>query len=350
MNGINDINIALEIIPPQGPSEALSRVAYLSRDIYAWAAQEQTINGLIPIRLRLDEARLPFYVLINNIKGPNPFQNNTLIIDSVPTFNAFPQTLPPGRVMFLMPEKPVIYVKSSYTHIQVMVVQTRPNPPPTLMSLVADLGFSSAISSVIPIPKSLSSSASFIGDLAPLYIPIPSIYFQFDVNFGSVDGNTDMVDIWFTSGASGTWIDGVWPDFYYNLLYSNYGTFNPGVTLARDTWYTIGIIWRWGPTRSIELFFNGTSLGTAYVPNYGHIGSFNFGARFGYVDTYRHLDNLTVGTTGLGSSDIFSADFTTSIVPPFGSSVGSVSVDGGAMLAQGAPGFNAYAIEDISFP
>jgi hypothetical protein len=60
------------------------------------------------------------------------------------------------------------------------------------------------------------------------------------------------------------------------------------------------------------------------------------------------IDDLLVGTTGYGSSDLFSYDFSAAIVPPFDSQTGTgLSIAGGALVVNNA-GTDAYAVKNLS--
>lgn len=62
------------------------------------------------------------------------------------------------------------------------------------------------------------------------------------------------------------------------------------------------------------------------------------------------IDDVLVGTSGYGSSDVFSADFSASIVPPFDSEVNGagLSISGGQLHVDTASA-DAYAVKDLSF-
>lgn len=103
---------------------------------------------------------------------------------------------------------------------------------------------------------------------------------------------------------------------------------------------------------NVTFRIDGTEYDTSDITadNVTELTVINVGARYG-IDVNKHeIDDVRVGTTGYGSSDVFSADFTGgTVVPPFDSTVngGDLDASGGTLAIDNA-GADAYAVKDVS--
>lgn len=123
----------------------------------------------------------------------------------------------------------------------------------------------------------------------------------------------------------------------------------PGV-FTLNTWFTIdlrivismGVITATPRINGVQ--YADFSGGTISIKNifFGAIAS-------GSVNNHS-LDNLLLGSTDWETSDFFSANFTSSIVPPFDSITGSgLSISGGTLLVSNA-GTDAWATKAFIYP
>jgi hypothetical protein len=346
MEGINNVNIAVEPIPPQGPSTVLGQVSYLGRNIESMIGVEQVTNRFVATRLDLGEVRIPFYVLVHNTYTTN----DTVLIDKDPSFPS-PQVVPPGRMILVSPEGGVLYALGA-AYLWIMTVQTRPSPPPIVRAPdTASLGFSGHLHGVIPFPHPLPPAAlTFAGNLSSTYNPAPpGYYIQFDVNWhdaGSINNGADMLHIGETDLLNGNYV-GVYPASGQFLFWSDAYPYNSSYagTSALNTWITLGMF------LSIDGLGNVTLAPRVAGVNYPSfpagvftIQNLFFGAIYSGANNNFELDNLTIGTAGWGTSDIFAANFNAfTIVPPFDSIVGTgLDASGGTLLVSNA-GTDTYA-------
>lgn len=96
----------------------------------------------------------------------------------------------------------------------------------------------------------------------------------------------------------------------------------------------------------IEAKIDGTLYGpytvTGFIPQILRLGAMS---SFGPND--HDIDDVKVGTSGFGSTELFTADFASAIVPPFDSTTGSgITATGGVMNINNGGG-NAYAQVDF---
>jgi len=201
--------------------------------------------------------------------------------------------------------------------------------------------------------------------------PTGGIYFTWRVKFdadevtdGSSAGSADMLDVHQDAGADDTnailftfleWPSGTPPNVIIFGTWSTNQTHS--LTVVADTYYVFGAKIRLlnGGADGYEVtpYVDGVEQApfTDPTPRTG-IGSFDFGGRYAPAsdNVKRSYDYLKVGTTGWGSSDLFDANFSSAIVPPFDSEVsgGNLSIVTGNMLVDvPGGGTDAYAIKDL---
>lgn len=180
---------------------------------------------------------------------------------------------------------------------------------------------------------------------------VEGLYVQFKVNVHDIGDPGDFIHLGssptnfvaaYHSNGSSTF------SFYEN----NGGNFSDSSdTFPIDSWYTLDMrISFSGGDATITPRVNGVEL-SPFTSSGLVITEVDFGSLLGNLIVNDHeLDDLRIGTTGWGSSDLFSADFSTTISPPFDSQTGTgISIVGGRLVISNA-GTDAYAIKALSYP
>lgn len=180
---------------------------------------------------------------------------------------------------------------------------------------------------------------------------VSTLFVSFRVNIHDNQDNYDLIHIGDGSSnyvavfqdSSGSW------GFYDDL--SGNETDDPSFIL--NTWFTLGIKIEFsGSDAAITPRINGVDL-AGFVSTGLVINSIQFGgvstSFLTHVNNHQ-LDDLNIGTTDWGSSDLFDADFSSTIVPPFDSVTGTgMSISSGTLLVNNV-GTNTYATKSFIFP
>lgn len=144
---------------------------------------------------------------------------------------------------------------------------------------------------------------------------------------------------------------------YFTLSGSHIINAAPG-SFALNTWYTIDIKLDFSASPASATFRIDSSVIGSFLLDKGGLTIDYFG--LGNVDATgfkrdENYDNLKLGTTSYGSSDLFDADFSSAIVPPFDSVVdpsGALSISAGTLKNFHAAGSSvkSYANKSFVFP
>lgn len=130
-----------------------------------------------------------------------------------------------------------------------------------------------------------------------------------------------------TSGSGGNIIDTIWvfsgdPDAPQLITWNSInGTFGP--VLVALSWYTVGLhVTITGGVIETELYLNGVNIGpvdNGGATALGQIDGITIGGwELGGAGDEMWVANITLGTSGFGSTDIFAAEFESGVfVPPF---------------------------------
>ena len=271
---------------------------------------DQTITTT-PTTLDLGALSPPFTGLF--IK--NTDADNTLTIDSDSAFTSNPQVIPAGKAIYLNPntDDPIYAKSSGPIQIQTIVGVHDVGTPGTRTELYARF--------LVNVHNEIDG-----GDFLHLG-----------------DGGGNIVAV-FRNNDSG--IDRFW--FYYQ----NGGTLENLLTAPNsfllDTWYTVDMRIIWGASIICYARVDGIDVGSFNCTGLD-ITTLQVGGLYVAGTMNHQLDSFTLGTTGYGSSDLFSADFSSTIIPPFASTTGSgLSISSGTLLVTGTT--DTYATKAITFP
>jgi hypothetical protein len=196
------------------------------------------------------------------------------------------------------------------------------------------------------------------------------LYVSFRVN--AHDGEQGNEVITFSSAGGGINYIGVARDVDNQFALFHDQSFVPGSNSQSpdgswllDTWYTVQMKLDFSSpdTTVVTPRFDGSELATFATTGAGILmEEFRFGAidRFFGLTNNHDADDLKLGTTGWGSSNLFSADFSSTIVPPFDEidlggapTPDSLSIVAGALHCSDADspeGVAGYALKSLTFP
>lgn len=317
----------LEIMASNGNAWTLGEVSF-SRQVAGNAIAVNYTFDTAPSAIDIEATGNPEIILIVNMDSVND-----LIVDVSPSMDVFAQRIRPGRGVYLTTTNTSIYIASSES--------------------AADAYILSSTAIQIRAIRELST-LSFITEFSAL-LPPKDLYIQFDVNWhdaATVGFGSDVFDIGLNDDSN--WI-GV---FSYDqgsgsfwAFYSWTGGSNGATTpVILDTWYTMGIKIEYTGSYTVTPRVDGVDY-ASFNPGTVSLEKIHFGAWWSGASNNHELDNLTIGTSGWGSSDIFSANFDDfSIAPPFDSITGTGLDASSGTLTVVNGGGDAYAIKAVSWP
>ena len=258
---------------------------------------------------------------LTDFTAPSPclFVKNTdethwVEVDSVNTFTAFPQKIPPTMGVLLSPNTTTIYARAIGAPVDVLL---SPAVPPRLLKRRFD--------------AHLPLSGDLPGFPEPLP-PITTLYVRFFVMFDQPEWVTSaqqatVIDFFQNAGADTGLLFSVWPDF---ATPSHWVLGVPGSPGGIE----IGYVTYWSQFQiDLKIEVGGGNItvtqtfeNTTYDPltvSGTQLGSFSFGARYDGTVASRYLDTLQMGTGFAGDTNIFAANFNSmTIIPPFESITG----------------------------
>jgi hypothetical protein len=210
--------------------------------------------------------------------------------------------------------------------------------------------------------QELDATISFVGDFNSVFVPGTVIYITFQAMFSSDEvaqggEGANLIDIYDAPSNPSFfahYMAGIAPRYAINAWDFNSldGGTNVPQTFVAATWYDIGL--KIGIEPGVGVVITPRIAGVEYATftsSKTNIQSFDFGGFSPPLITHRNLDNLLIGTTGYGSSDIFSADFTSTIVPPFDATSGAnISISSGTLLINDSTGTANFARKNITWP
>lgn len=306
---IDNLNIAITATSALG-SVTIGNVAYLSKQLSAFDGLTLALNQS-PRSITLGPPD-PKIVYIQNLKS----NSGDLVIDSVSDFSAFPQIIHPGDNLCICP-KGTFYA--------------------AFLSGSGNMWIMSDTNITLGVP--------------------PGLYIQFDVNWhdaASIGNGADLIHIGDASNLTGGNFVAVFPatfsgsgvwQFWSDAPPS--GFINVPVVPVLDTWTTLGMfIQDNSGNLTLTPYVDGTPY-TSYNAGTFSVTGLYFGAIFSGVSNNHELRNLTIGTTGFGSTDLFAADGS-SLVPPFDSSTGTGISSTGTTIQVINSGTDAYGVKATS--
>lgn len=363
----------IQVVAYQAIDSVIGRVERIIdklTEIIQHPRQVQTIGTTASLIDLSDFSSPPPFLFIKNLDSDHYVE-----VDTSNTFTNFPQRIYPGLAAYLTPQTTTIYAKADTAPVDIQLMPgvrpirqfnkiftsgirfttNRPYPIHYTRLLSGMLSFIGNEPEPQTFLQLLTSSLGLHGSL-PGTVGLP-MYIQFDMNWhdaGSINNGADMIHVGEGDLSNNQTYVAVFPQGGQFTFWSNVSPFNFAQvgTSALNTWITIGMkLEVSGATVMLTPKIDATEY-TAFDAGSFNVTHFFFGAIFsGSVNNFE-LDNLTIGSSGWGSSDIFTANFNDfSIVPPFDSVTGTgISASGGTLSIVNSPGTDAYADKTITWP
>lgn len=330
----------------------IGRSAFTSRDIEFFEGATQIV-GIFPETLFLVPTAPQLVFIKHTGTG-----GSSAIVDCVPTMDCYPQRIVPGASICLAPRTDTLYVKGETTTCELWVISASATSSPVdpgrhtgALSLSGQLSMKRNF-------ERMHQTLSFAGNLLTEYLPTGALYVQFDINWhdsATINNGTDPLTIGedVDDLVNGAFVS-VYPSIGQWSFWNNVPPFDSrevGSTSGiLDTWITIGMLFQ---VSGGTLWLSPRVQGVTYSPfdtGLTYITEIAFGATYSAPSTNFELDNFTIGTTGWGSSNIFSANFNDlSIVPPFDSIIGTgMDASGGTLSVILSTGDDTFAKKTIT--
>jgi hypothetical protein len=119
MNDVQNLNVAITSTTAHGDVE-IGKISFLGQSIDLCEGRTQVI-GTGPELLDI-VSPAPEYIYIKNMGGVDGGRNSELIVDSVSSFDAFPQRIVFGASLCLCPQTSIIYVMGTTAPCRIWVM------------------------------------------------------------------------------------------------------------------------------------------------------------------------------------------------------------------------------------